>query len=328
MNVLLTGAFGNIGQNALRELIEQGHKVRCFDIRSKGNLKAARRYGSRIEVVWGDIRRPDDVTRAVVGCDAVIHLAAIIPPLSEERPDWAAQINVEGSRTLVAAMAAQPTPPRLVFASSVSVYGPTRQDRAPRRASDPVHPTDHYTHHKVACEGIIRASGLQWTILRLGVVPPIRLRNIDPAMFEVSLDARLEYVNTRDVGLALANAVSSSAVWGRTLLIGGGPSCQMHYRDYVGSALQTMGIGRLPASAFSPEPYYTEWMDTSESEALLHYQRHGFGTWLRDLRRQFGVVRYLVPLVRPFVRWGLLLRSRHYRSMLSLRLLRWSPTRP
>lgn len=35
MNVLLTGAFGNIGQSALDELLERGHTVRCFDLRQK-----------------------------------------------------------------------------------------------------------------------------------------------------------------------------------------------------------------------------------------------------------------------------------------------------
>ncbi len=79
MRVLLTGAFGNVGQSALEELLRQGHRVRCFDLRTKANERAARRYGDRIEVVWGDLRRPEEVARAVEGQDAVVHLAFIIP---------------------------------------------------------------------------------------------------------------------------------------------------------------------------------------------------------------------------------------------------------
>lgn len=326
MHVLLTGAFGNIGQNALTELLSQQHQVRCFDIPSKANWRAARRYRERVEIAWGDVRRPADLGSAVAGCEAVVHLAAIIPPLSEARPEWAHGINVEGTRALVDAMRAQPRPPALIFASSVSVFGPTSGAHRPRRANDPVHATDHYTRHKLACEAIIRASGLRWAILRLGVVPPIRLGHIDPVMFEVSLDSRLEYVNSRDVGLALANAVSSDGVWGKTLLIGGGPTCQMRYRDYVGGALRAMGIGKLPEKAFSLAPYYTDWMDTTESQALLRYQRHGFDAWLRDLKKQYGAARWLIPLVRPFVRWGLLWQSPYYRASLPWLRYRWSAT--
>ena len=58
MKVLLTGAFGNVGASALDELLRQGHAVRCFDLQTPGNERAARRYRDRIEVVWGDLRNP------------------------------------------------------------------------------------------------------------------------------------------------------------------------------------------------------------------------------------------------------------------------------
>jgi nucleoside-diphosphate-sugar epimerase len=144
MKVLLTGAFGNVGQSALEELLRQGHQVRCFDLRTKANERAARRYGDRIEVMWGDLRRPEDVARAVEGRDVVVHLAFIIPKLSatgiesEARPDLAYQVNVEGTRNLIEAMKAQPRPPRLVFSSSLHVYGrdagpaPAPSGRRPR----------------------------------------------------------------------------------------------------------------------------------------------------------------------------------------------------
>ncbi|MCL4505800.1 MAG: hypothetical protein M1434_07035 [Chloroflexi bacterium] len=69
MNVLLTGAFGNIGRSTLGELAGAGHRVRCFDLPTRSNLKVAevfsRRYGDQLQTVWGDLRRPDDVSAAV-----------------------------------------------------------------------------------------------------------------------------------------------------------------------------------------------------------------------------------------------------------------------
>jgi len=112
MKVLLTGAFGNIGKSTLEELVRQGHIVRCFDLKTRSNEKAARRYRDRIQVVWGDLRRRADVAAAVRDQEVVIHLAFIIPKLSttgfesEEHPDWAREINVGGTQNLIEAMKA------------------------------------------------------------------------------------------------------------------------------------------------------------------------------------------------------------------------------
>jgi len=55
---------------------------------------------------------------------------------------------------------------------------------------------------------------------------PSNTIHVTREMFDVPLDNRMEYAHTRDVGLAMANAVSSEEVWGKILLIGGGARCQ------------------------------------------------------------------------------------------------------
>ena len=154
--VLLTGAFGNLGGHTVRELLRQGYTVRAFDLPTPANRKAARAFGDRIEVIWGDIRDADAVRQAAAGQDVVLHLAAVIPPISDEKPELARQVNVDGTRNVVAACRAQPTPPRLFFASTFDLYGPTLHLDPPRRADDPIQPTDPYTHHKA--EGGSRSS--------------------------------------------------------------------------------------------------------------------------------------------------------------------------
>ena len=118
------------------------------------------------------------------------------------------------------------------FTSSLHVYGRTQHLPPPRTVTDPVQPFEHYACHKVACEEMIRASGLSWAILRLAATLPLALK-LDPGMFDVPLNNRIEYIHTRDVGLALANAVSSDDIWGKTLLIGGGPRCQFTYQGMI-----------------------------------------------------------------------------------------------
>jgi UDP-glucose 4-epimerase len=317
MKVLLTGAFGNIGTSTLEELIGQGHTVRCFDLKTRANVKAAHRFEGQIEVMWGDLRRPQDVAAAVRDQDVVVHLAFIIPKLSatgaesEDRPDWAREINVGGTRNLVEAIKALPRPPKLIFTSTYHVYGRTQDRPPPRTVSDPVEPIEHYAHHKVECEQMIRSSGLEWAILRLSAALPFAMR-LDPGMFDVPLDNRMEFVHTRDVGLAIANAVSSQAIWGKILLIGGGSRCQYYYREIARRVLDAVGVGMLSPEAFGSTPFCTDWVDTTESQRLLNYQRHDLEDYVQEMSALMGPRRLLIRLFRPIVRHWLVRQSPYF----------------
>ncbi|HEU0000892.1 MAG TPA: NAD(P)-dependent oxidoreductase, partial [Ktedonobacteraceae bacterium] len=313
MNILLTGATGNLGKNTLPELLRQGHRVRCFVRRPRVLERIASRSGGRIEVVQGDMRQPSDLTRAVQDVDVIIHLAYMIPPDSEDHPELARSINVDGTRYLLEAASRQSRPPRILFSSSLDVFGHTQDQPPPRKVTDPVQATDHYTAHKIACEEMVRTSGLQWAIFRFADVPPLGLRSPHPIMFKIPLATRFEVIHPYDAGLAIANGICSQEVWGKTLLIGGGPGCQILYRDYLGRMLEMMGVGMLPERAFGIEPYSTDWLDTTESQRLLHYQRYTFDDIMQQLTRIVGYKRVLTRLARPLARWWILRLSPYYR---------------
>lgn len=322
MKVLLTGAFGNVGVSTLDALLRQGHAVRCFDLRTAANERTARRYRDRIEVVWGDLRDPADVAAAVVGAEVVLHVAFIIPKMShtgiesERRPEWAESVNVGGTRHLIEALQAQPVPPKLVFTSSLHVYGRTQHLSPPRTVAEIPQPIEHYARHKIKCEEMIRASGLRWAILRLAATFPLALK-LDPGMFDVPLDNRMEYVHTHDVGLALANAVSSDEIWGKTLLIGGGTRCQHVFGDMVSRIVGSMGLEMLPKEAFATVPFATDWLDTEESQRLLRYQTRTLDDYLRDMTRLIGPRLPFIRVFKSAVRRSLLAQSIHWRRHLA-----------
>jgi nucleoside-diphosphate-sugar epimerase len=317
MRVMVTGAFGNVGWSALVELLAQGHRVRAFDLRSRAAKRAARRCDDRLEVFWGDLRNPLELERAVAGVDAVAHIAFVIPPQSERRPEWAREINVTGTHNLIAAMRALPRPPRLVYTSSVSITGPRGpEDEPPLTAAHPTKASDTYTAHKIKTEEMVRESGLDWTILRLGAVLPIELpKRFHPMTFDIPGDQRMEVVHTRDVGLAVANAVSCDEALGRTLLIAGGKGCRLRAREMRAGISDVMGMPTFPESAFSRRPFYTDFMDTEEAQRLLRFQRHSFGDYLDEVR---PTVPRLYPIIlRPFgglIMRQLLKRSPHHRA--------------
>ena len=305
MKVLLTGAFGNLGLMVIRELRRRGIAVRCTDLPSARNRRAARAHEGTVEIAWGDIRDAAWLAAQLEDVDAVIHLAGLLPPATENQPELAEAVNVTATKQLVAAMARSSRQPLLLYPSSLTVFGVTRTQQPPRKASDPVVATDAYTRHKLTVEDHLAASSIPWVVFRIGVSVDSRTLSADPAMLRkllaVRADNRLEYVHPEDVALAMVNAVErKDALKRRTLLIGGGPRCQVTQSVFLGAALEAAGLQWSEANHGSDE-YYTDWLDTDESQRLLDYQRHGFDDYRREMAQRLRWVRRLLWPLRPLL---------------------------
>lgn len=309
MRVLLTGPFGTIGTRVLNELLERGHTVSCFDLDNKLNRKIAKRYQGRITMIWGDITDTASVNAAIKNQDAVIHLAAIIPMLSETNPKLAEKVNVQGTQIVIDAIAAQHPSPLLVFPSSISVHGFSNDRAPPCRVDTPMDARDHYAGHKIECEKRLRASNIPWVIVRIGAcVDALNVKSGDETamlrhMFTLDVDTRIEYLHPHDAALAMTNAIdNSAAVQGKTLFLGSGKSSQTSWLEFVNIMPRAMGIGEFPASAFGKEHYYTDWMDTTESQQLLNFQQLGLDGYKKELAQKWRFLRILLWPFRGLIR--------------------------
>ena len=318
MKVFLTGAFGNIGESTLLALLEKKHAITCFDMKTKKNEKNSKELLkiNSFEIVWGDITSIGDIQSAVKDVDCIIHLAAIIPPLSENNPDLAKRVNIDGTRNLISVARGLDPQPRLIFTSSISTHGPRMNSPPPRRADEQLNPTDNYTHTKVECEKMLKESNLPWVIFRLAAVPPVKM-DFDMSMvnvlFDMPLEQRVEFVHTRDVGLACANAVTADVIH-KILLIGGGKESQMLNREFLSKTLDAYGITMPPDVAFKipkndDDWFYTDWMDTEESQRLLQYQTISFDEFIKQTKKDLGWKRSLFRLVSPIAKWYLTRKS-------------------
>jgi nucleoside-diphosphate-sugar epimerase len=314
MKILLTGATGNVGGHVLPMLLERGHDVRCLVFDSKNERKIVQGWKRKPEVVWGDIQDERTIESAVAGVEAVIHLAAIIPPMTDQNPKLAYGVNVNGTRNLVNAASKQTKRVRFIFTSTYDVYGDTQKQTPPRKVTLPVNPQEEYARHKVEAEKIIQSGNVDWCIFRLAsAIPTGMSMKYQSMMFDVPLDDRLEYIHPADAALGICNALEHTDVWGKVMHLGGGPRCQLRERDIVQGAFEAIGIGALPEEYFSTQSYYTDWLDTEESQRLLQYQRHTFDDHVESIKKSLGWQISLIKLLRPLIRYSLLRQSKYHK---------------
>ena len=166
----------------------------------------------RLRHLTAEITDYSGVAQAVCDADAVIHLAAIIPPLADREPDLAHRVNVEGTETLVRAIETEAPTARLVYASSIAVYGDRVQRPLITEGDDPApNPKDAYGNQKLAAEEVIRTSALRWTILRLSYVVATDSLVMDPLLFDMPPETAVEPCDVADVARALCVAATKPA---------------------------------------------------------------------------------------------------------------------
>ena len=129
--ILVTGADGFIGSHLTEALVRKGYDIRAFVLYNSFNSwgwldNCAEDVKGKFEVFTGDIRDPNGVREAMKGCDAVLHLAALIAiPYSYHSPDTYIDTNVKGTLNVLQA-ARDYCCQRIVHTSTSEVYGTAR----------------------------------------------------------------------------------------------------------------------------------------------------------------------------------------------------------
>ena len=298
MRILITGGTGKLGPRVCETFLKDG-----FDVRLLLHRKRVKGLGANPEIVWGDVTQPHSVRKAMEGADAVVHLAGVEQPLTEQDPELASRVNVGGTQTIVDLIKNRGESIPFVFTSSAAVFGPcpdATECLHPER--NPCNPTSVYAKTKVRAEDLIKESGIDYVILRQTSIPHLRIRlsEVKTHMFTIPLKTRVEFCHPDDAALAILNAVKSfDMVKGNTLMIGGGPSQQMLFEDMLRVFLGTLGLPLPPRHKFADEPYALDWYDTTRSQELLKFQQKTLDDYSRDLARQFPAP--LLALMRYFI---------------------------
>lgn len=153
--ILITGADGFIGSHLTEALVRHGHEVRAFVLYNSFNSwgwldSCAPDVKGQFEVFAGDIRDPHGVKAAMKGCDAVLHLAALIAiPYSYHSPDAYVDTNVRGTLNVLQA-ARELGVRRVIHTSTSEVYGTARF--VPITEDHPLQGQSPYSATKIAAD--------------------------------------------------------------------------------------------------------------------------------------------------------------------------------
>ena len=130
----------------------------------------------------------------------------------------------------------------------------------------------------------------------------MQLRNFG---MRIDLRTRVEPVHVRDLAVAVRNMIEDDRASRKIFIGSGGENCRMLFKDFLIKSLQgaisNLREEHIPWDRFQGRPYYLDWYDTRESQAILQFQTRDVDDYVRDLRASLpGWQRFLAALFRPF----------------------------
>ncbi len=308
MKVAMTGANGNMGREALRQVLElkEVDRVRVLLSRKKKNNRFAKKlfseYQNRIEVVRGSVADAKACRKLVKDADYLVHMAAVIPPASDASAKRSFESNVMGTVALVDAVKELARQPKFIHISTVALYGNRNELHPWGRVGDPllVSPFDAYAMHKLYGERYVLDAGLScWVVLRQTAMlhPNMMNDNVsDGLMFHTALNAPLEWVSSRDSGYLIKRILERDmrgevpAFWKKIYNIGAGERGRETGYDTFNDGFAMIGGTTekfFKPDWFAPRNFHGLWFaDGDELDSLFSYQRDGVHDYWKEIAKR------------------------------------------
>ena len=318
--VFLTGATGNMGYQAFKELYKRRN---MYDIvllvLPTETEKADRLFKDYISddcvrIVYGDLTVYADVLTCVGGADYVLHVGGMVSPAADYYPKKTMFVNVTAMENIVKAVKAQPDPDsiKVVYIGTVAQTGDRNYPTHWGRTGDPIQISvyDHYAISKTIAERILADSGLRyWVSLRqTGILYPDILKNIDPIMYHVPINGVLEWVTVEDSGRLCAKVCNDTVpedFWRKFYNISSGSDYRITNYEFEVLLLNALGMkGKdVPKKLFDPnwfilQNFHGQWYtDADELEKILRFRYNvPIKSYFRSLAKQTPALYRFTPI--------------------------------
>ncbi|MBQ9495483.1 MAG: NAD-dependent epimerase/dehydratase family protein [Treponema sp.] len=217
--VAVTGGTGHMGFQAVKKLLELPFvKIKLLVRRENKTLpRLLREVGdarNRIAVVSGSLVDERALAELVRGTQYVVHMAAVIPPLSDKNPRRSYEANELGAKNIVRVIeAVKENQPKFIDVTSVALYGNRDEKHLWGRVGDPllVSPFDVYSANKLRGEFAVLESNIaNWAVLRQSamIYRSMLDGNVsDGLMFHTTFNGPLEWVTDEDSGALIKRII-------------------------------------------------------------------------------------------------------------------------
>ena len=315
--VLVTGANGAVGKEAVRFLVERKDRfdIICLDHNTKRTQQRLGKFKNDVSFVQADITNIKTLEPVIKDLDYVIHLAAIIPPLADKKPDLARAVNFEGTKNIIELIEKNSPNVFMLYASSISVYG-DRLNTPNIKVGDPLKASmgDEYGQTKIDTEKAIQESNIKWSIFRLTGIMDAELNKPNALMFHMPLETSFELCTTRDCGRAFANALDHQAVLENTIFnLAGGESCRAPFHEILRTAFGISGLGKLnfPEGAFATANFHCGYYaDGDDLENILRFRQDSKEDYFNMMSKAIPEwQKFSARIFAPIIKWVMLQTS-------------------
>ncbi len=308
--ILVTGADGFIGSHLAEYLVQEGFAVRAFvyynSFNSYGWLDSSP-YAKDMDIFAGDIRDPYGVRKAMDGCDAILHLAALIAiPFSYHSPDSYVDTNIKGTLNILQA-ARDLNVQKVVHTSTSEVYGTAQY--VPINEEHPLQGQSPYSATKIGADQLAlsfyRSFETPVAILRpfntygprqstRAIIPTI-ITQIANGIKELklgSLHPTRDFTHVSDTAKAFVSLLNAPLEKVAGQVINGGAGFEVSIGELVNMIVKLMGAEvkiTCDTQRLRPEKSEVErlWADNSRLCKLTDWKPHyegieGFNTGLQE----------------------------------------------
>lgn len=317
-HILVTGASGTVGFEVLKQLVDHGgYEVSVFDKNSKASRAKLESFQNKVHIIYGDISNASDLV-GIKNIDAVIHLAALIPPVADDHPGLAKKINVEGTQNLIRQIEKESPSAFFMYSSSISVYG-DRINNPYIQVGDPLTPSDRdaYAETKITAEKSLRESRLDWTIFRLAAI--MGNHKISKLMFHQPLNTALEIATPQDTARAFVHGIEKQGALSKQIFnLGGGESCRISYKHFLERSFAIFGLGKLnfPEHAFADKNFHCGYYKDGEIlDKIVNFRQDSLEDYFEAEAQKISNLRkQATSLFKTPIKWFLLKKSDPYRA--------------
>lgn len=326
MVVTLFGASGHMGFPTLKEFlaIPQLDEIRVLLLKGEKRNKLVKRLARNnpiIKIYYGDVSKLEDVKRIAVGSDYLFNLAAVIPPLSDKRPDLAYKANEVGMHNIVKVVEVNPTI-KLIDITSVALYGHRNEKHPFERIGDPLIPSvyDVYAANKLRGEFELLESNIPYFVVirqTAMIYLEMLMANMnDGLMFHTSFNDPLEWSTAEDSARLMAGIIKEDIkgnlnytnFWRKVFNLGDGEANRISGYETIQGGFNLMG-GSVE-KFYNPYDNVTRnfhggfYLDGDELDKLFHYQNDKIDDYWLKIKKKYpymGLAK-LVPhkLIRRF----------------------------